>query len=179
MVGGSDEPVIDNPESEEYNVPHIVDRFVHEATNYARGYLKTNSIMLVFGGDFNYMGAHTTFKNMDKLIKVVNQANRGLNLFYSTPSCYVKAVHDAKVNFTGKSDDYFPYASDPHAYWTGYFTSRPALKRFERIGNNWLQVCKQVDVFARNGGQFDANITRLREWMGVMQHHDAVSGGCG
>jgi len=27
-------------------------------------------------------------------------------------------------NIDLRSDDFFPYASDPHAYWTGYFTSR-------------------------------------------------------
>lgn len=66
------------------------------------------------------------------------------NLIYSTPSCYVKAVHDEAekkgLKWKTKSDDYFPYASDPHSYWTGYFTSRPTIKRFERIGNNFLQV---------------------------------------
>jgi hypothetical protein len=28
------------------------------------------------------------------------------------------------VTLPTKDDDFFPYASDPHAYWTGYFTSR-------------------------------------------------------
>lgn len=66
------------------------------------------------------------------------------NLIYSTPSCYLKAVHDEgvkrNVKWSVKTDDFFPYASDPNAYWTGYFTSRPTLKRFERLGNNFLQV---------------------------------------
>lgn len=65
------------------------------------------------------------------------------NLLYSTPSCYVKAIHDetnGKMSWPVKSDDFFPYASDPHAFWTGYFTSRPTIKRFERVGNNFLQV---------------------------------------
>lgn len=63
-----------------------------------------------------------------------------INLFYSTPSCYLKALHDANTTWPTKSDDFFPYASDPHAFWTGYFSSRPTLKRFERVGNHFLQV---------------------------------------
>lgn len=39
-----------------------------------------------------------------------------------------------------KTDDFFPYADDAHDYWTGYFTSRPALKRYERVSNSNLQV---------------------------------------
>lgn len=39
-----------------------------------------------------------------------------------------------------KTDDFFPYADGPHQFWTGYFTSRPALKRYERLSSNFLQV---------------------------------------
>lgn len=70
----------------------------------------------------------------------MNQAEHKINLLYSTPSCYVKAVNDAKVSLTTKQDDFFPYSSDPHAFWTGYYTSRPTQKYFERMGNNFLQV---------------------------------------
>lgn len=64
------------------------------------------------------------------------------HLIYSTPSCYVKAIHDEAGGhrWPVKNDDFFPYSSDPHAFWTGYFTSRPAVKRYERLGNNFLQV---------------------------------------
>lgn len=39
-----------------------------------------------------------------------------------------------------KRDDFFPYADNAHDFWTGYFSSRPALKRYERISNSNLQV---------------------------------------
>src|SRR5699024_3286281 len=97
----------------------------------------------------------------------------------STPSCYTKALHESGHTFTGKTDDYFPYASDSKSYWTGYFVSRPALKRYERVGNNVLQACKQLDVLAGNAGVYEKEVTELREIMGVMQHHDAVAGKCG
>ena len=42
--------------------------------------------------------------------------------------------------FSLQSDDFFPYASWPHAVWSGYFTSRPALKGFVRYSSNFLQV---------------------------------------
>jgi lysosomal alpha-mannosidase len=44
------------------------------------------------------------------------------------------------MTWTTKQDDFFPYPSDENSYWTGYFTSRPTLKFFERQGNNFLQV---------------------------------------
>lgn len=100
-----------------------------------------------------------------------------VNLFYSTPSCYLKSLYDANTTWPTKSDDFFPYASDPHAYWTGYFSSRPTIKRFERIGNHFLQVCKQLSATAKvQEAHFEPHLNMLRRAMGVMQHHDAVTG---
>lgn len=100
-----------------------------------------------------------------------------MNLFYSTPSCYLKSLYDANITWPTKKDDFFPYASDPHAYWTGYFTSRPTIKRFERTGNHFLQVCKQLSATAKvPEAHFEPHLSMLRRAMGVMQHHDAVTG---
>lgn len=63
-----------------------------------------------------------------------------VNVLYSTPSCYLSALHDANLTWPTKSDDFFPYASGNHSYWTGYFTSRPTLKGFVRQSNGILQV---------------------------------------
>lgn len=71
----------------------------------------------------------------------IQQANgSNVNVFYSTPSCYLKALNEADVTWTVKTDDFFPYGSDNHAYWTGYFTSRPSLKGYIKMTNNILQV---------------------------------------
>lgn len=51
------------------------------------------------------------------------------------------------------------------------------MKRFERVGNHFLQVCKQLSASAKvQETHFDAHLTMLRKAMGVMQHHDAVTG---
>ena len=71
-----------------------------------------------------------------------------MTAFYSTPSCYLYALNQANRTWTSKTDDFFPYANHPHGYWTGYFTSRPALKRYERYSNNILQVTRQLNAFA-------------------------------
>lgn len=64
-----------------------------------------------------------------------------INVMYSTPSCYVDALHSENLTWPTNLYDFFPYAGSPHAYFTGYFTSRPTLKGFERQANNVLQVC--------------------------------------
>lgn len=65
---------------------------------------------------------------VDKLIHYVNLDGR-VNIFYSTPSIFAQALYATNYTWPVKTDDFFPYASNDHAYWTGYFTSRPALKR--------------------------------------------------
>lgn len=55
-------------------------------------------------------------------------------------------MNKADRAWTSKTDDFFPYGSHPHGFWTGYFTSRAALKRYERHSNNILQVTRQLNA---------------------------------
>ena len=122
-----DEPIMDDPKLQDYNKDQKVLDFIKAAENWGQHYA-TNHILMPMGEDFNYNNAKVWFKNLDKLIKYVNamQISNGsrINAFYSTPSCYLKALNNVGRKWPSKNDDFFPYASDPHAYWTGYFTSR-------------------------------------------------------
>ncbi|KAJ8946015.1 hypothetical protein NQ318_023261 [Aromia moschata] len=137
----SSDAINDDPESFEYNLDHKVEEFSEYIANYSK-YYKTNNILFAMGGDFQYQAAERNYINIDRLIKGF-QDHPDYNVFYSTPSCYYKAVSENKPNLTTFSDDFFPYAENNHAYWSGYYTSRPTIKRFERSGNNILQASQQ------------------------------------
>uniref|UniRef100_A0A3P9MSJ1 Alpha-mannosidase n=2 Tax=Poecilia reticulata TaxID=8081 RepID=A0A3P9MSJ1_POERE len=178
----TDSPIRDDPDLEDYNVDDVVQRFLHAAKTQALVY-KTNHIIMTMGSDFQYENANLWYKNLDKLIRYVNdQQGNGsnVNVLYSTPSCYLQELHKTNLTWPLKTDDFFPYADSAHSFWTGYFTSRPALKRYERICNSNLQSCNQLEVLggpvSRKGlfGQGDSET--LRKAMAVAQHHDAVSG---
>lgn len=172
-----DEPIMDNPKLHGYNVDQRVNDFIDASKRWAEPY-QTNHILMTMGTDFLYQGAQHWYTNLDKLIKYVNQrqAEGGdVNVIYSTPSCYLAAVNEAlTTNLTVKEDDFFPYASDPNAYWTGYFTSRAALKLYTYRANNFLQVCKQIRTTL--GSDLAEEEFTLKQAMGILQHHDAVSG---
>jgi lysosomal alpha-mannosidase len=103
-------------------------------------------------------------------------------------------LNKADRAWTSKTDDFFPYASHIHGFWTGYFTSRPTLKHYERHTNNILQVTRQLAAFANLQAQnaifylsqnplfLDGHIKKLffllipGEAMAVIQHHDAITG---
>ncbi|XP_044309624.1 lysosomal alpha-mannosidase isoform X2 [Varanus komodoensis] len=177
----SDNPIVDD-DSDENNVKELVAYFQGVATVQAK-YYRTNHIVMTMGSDFQYENAHLWYTNMDKLIKHVNAqqlSGSRINVLYSTPSCYLWELNKANMSWSVKYDDFFPYADGGHQFWTGYFTSRPALKGYERLSNNFLQVCNQLEVLAgkqANVGPYgSANSSVLRQAMGVAQHHDAVSG---
>ncbi|NXE85545.1 MA2B1 mannosidase, partial [Cochlearius cochlearius] len=177
----SDPPVVDE-DSEENNVDSIVSTFLQIAASQAELY-RTNHIIMTMGSDFHYENANLWFKNMDKLIAHVNarQANGSrVHVLYSTPSCYLWELHRANLSWSVKTDDFFPYADGPHQFWTGYFTSRPAFKRYERLSSNFLQICSQLEALAglaaREGPYGPGNSSVLREAVAVAQHHDAVTG---
>ncbi|CAF5038386.1 unnamed protein product, partial [Rotaria sp. Silwood1] len=103
------------------------------------------------------------------------QANGSdVNVFYSTPSCYLYALNKVNRTWSSKIDDFFPYSIAPHVVRTGFYTSRPALKRYERYSNNILQVARQLNAFSNLNMR--NSIFPLSEAIGLVQHHDAVSG---
>lgn len=178
----SDEPIKDDKDLDEYNVDNVVSYFLQTARDQAKHY-KTNHIIMTMGSDFQYQDANMWYKNLDKLIKYVNAAQTfgsDVNVFYSTPSCYLYELNKANLTWSVKTDDFFPYADGPYQFWTGFYTSRPALKRYERMSNNFLQVCNQLEVLAsapaRYGPYGEGNSAVLKRAMAVAQHHDAVSG---
>lgn len=177
-----DAPIRDDPDLEDYNVEDVVQRFLSIAHTQAEVY-KTNHIIMTMGSDFQYENANLWYKNLDKLISYVNaQQTNGskVNVLYSTPSCYLQELHRANQTWALKTDDFFPYADDAHDFWTGYFTSRPALKRYERISNSLLQTCNQLEVLggpaSRNGPFGKGDSLTMMKSLAVAQHHDAVSG---
>jgi hypothetical protein len=128
-----------------------------------------------------------------------------INVFYSTPEYYtkmkyqetVKAKQQAKqqaktktqttgletpVQWSVKQDDFFPYSDCAHCFWTGYFTSRTAFKRLERVASSFLLAARQIESMPTctavlNGkGSEEQPLYELDDALGVVQHHDAVSG---
>lgn len=177
----SDPPVVDE-DSDENNVEAVVNSFLKIAVEQA-GRFRTNHTVMTMGSDFHYENAELWFSNMDRLIRHVNarQSNGSrVHVLYSTPSCYLWELHRANRSWAVKTDDFFPYADGPHQFWTGFFSSRPALKRYERLSSNFLQICSQLEAVvgsaARSGPYGSGSSAVLRAAVAVMQHHDAVSG---
>jgi len=146
--------------------------------------LLIHTVML--GQDWGLWNLTEIFEGLD---------TRRVNIFYSTPDYYtLRKYHQTKQAalqkdkspssssslWTTKTDDFFPYSDRPHGFWSGYFTSRTAFKRFERVSSGFLQAARQLDLlFDNSQTAYTAEthpLYELEDALGVVQHHDAVSG---
>ncbi|XP_018499032.2 probable alpha-mannosidase At5g13980 isoform X5 [Pyrus x bretschneideri] len=167
-------PIVqDDTDLSDYNVLERVNDFVSAAISQAN-ITRTNHIMWTMGSDFKYQYAHSWFLQMDKFIHYVNQDGR-VNALYSTPSIYTDAKHATNEPWPIKTGDFFPYAEKENIYWTGYFTSRPALKGYVRMMSGYYLAARQLEFFkgmSKSGSKTDS----LADALAIAQHHDAVSG---
>jgi hypothetical protein len=132
------------------------------------------------GDDFQYGAAQMNFGSLDKLIHYVNlnTSQHGLNLFYSTQADYAAARLGMEAPLSLKTCDAFPYASDPHQVWSGYFTSRPALKGYVRDSSALFAGARLLQAWAAPPADTGPSnpLWLLEQGLAVAQHHDAVAG---
>ena len=180
----SNDPVMDDPTLENYNAPLIAQGFAAWVQEMALSY-RTEHLFVCMGDDFTYQNAAMVYKNMDKLIGLINgNSTYDMTLLYSTPEEYLEAVHSLNTTWPLKTDDFFPYADWPYAYWTGYFTSRPTLKGMIRTFGSRLRATLDLlsmaylhNVYpAARFQAFRDPITAFQAPQSVAQHHDAVTG---
>lgn len=166
-------PIQDDMSLFDYNVQERVDDFVAAALAQAN-VTRTDHLMWTMGTDFRYQYANTWFRQMDKLIHYVNKDGR-VNALYSTPSIYTDAKFAVNESWPVKTDDFFPYADKPNAYWTGYFTSRPGFKGYVRMMSGYYLAARQLEFF-KGKSNLGPNTDTLADALAIVQHHDAVTG---
>jgi hypothetical protein len=135
---------INNPDSSDFNAVPEAQKLMADLDERASHYL-TDDILVLMGEDFNYMNAEENYINIDNMITYMNANFADKYTFkYSTPSNYVDAVKAHNVTWPTKYDDMFPYSDGPDAYWTGYYTSRPNLKRHVREASRNYHASTQL-----------------------------------
>lgn len=166
-------------------------RFLTSARERSLHY-RHNHILIPFGCDFAHQNAYQSMIQMDKLMSFVNN-NSSFNtkIIYSTLADYTLAVNQLNLTWKLEQPEFFTYIEEPHAWWSGYFTSRSDLKLFVRSRQVLLRMAEQSFLFAKNLNYFSTdsrkksslnsvdamrNITFLRSAIDVTQHHDAITG---
>ena len=128
-----DPDIIDDGSPDDNHIDRVQE-YINAVLDQAEHY-QTNNVLTLMGQDFTFKTGSTWFQNMDKLIKYANELDDRVNIFYSTPSIYTRAVNSASndvptaakpppaqiVDWSKslKVDDFFPYGTGPHSYWVG------------------------------------------------------------
>eukprot|EP01116_Phalansterium_solitarium_P011850 TRINITY_DN2767_c0_g1_i1.p1 TRINITY_DN2767_c0_g1~~TRINITY_DN2767_c0_g1_i1.p1 ORF type:complete len:839 (+),score=278.83 TRINITY_DN2767_c0_g1_i1:553-3069(+) len=179
-VGKADKPL--TPENIEARSLEVATQIKERAKLYT-----TNHVLIPFGGDFFFHNASAEFDNMDLMIEYINSKPWGMKLHYATLSEYFEALHAANKTYSVFKQDYLPYVwPAPDCVWTGFYTSRPALKGFTRrteelirsadtLYVNALARSWSADLLPMFAEAYD-NIVTGRKAVAIMQHHDAVTG---
>ena len=78
--------------------------------------------------------------------------------------------------------DFFPYTDKGQLTWTGYFSTRPNLKRMVREISSQYYAFSELATLEniREGSLLSPEITQihneLRDILAIMSHHDAITG---
>lgn len=156
---------------------HMADEILKLVFRQSAAYA-TNNILIFIGGDMEFQNAPNWFNQIDASIKAINALARKkshrVRALYSTPLCYLAALHASNRSWPVFRGDLMPYSDVPGRIWVGFYSSRPNLKEHARYANSFLQACKQLVVL---GGLKDASRTqKLKEAVAILQHHDAITG---
>ncbi|KAL7675293.1 hypothetical protein ACOME3_001556 [Neoechinorhynchus agilis] len=174
----NEDPVIDDKSSFS-NIDDKLDSLTVEAMSISEE-TSSRHVMIPMGSDFHYQNAWHSFKSLDKLIKAFNnkQVNSSIKAFYSTPACFMESVYrslkDLNISVVRRWNDFVPHSHSQGLYWTGYYTSRPGLKKLIRTAYDYLRAYKMIKSRFTLNDNKDWDYFSLEESHAVVQHHDAI-----
>ena len=148
-----------------------------------------NNVLIPLGDDFKYKDIHSTRKMMENYERIFEYVNKNPDRFkirirFATLSDYFARVKQSKERKTlPKYDqDFFTYCDEGTDYWSGYFTTRPYLKKLIRVTNSNLRAANILYSISYPNFQSDDKVRiendliEAQETLGLLQHHDAVTG---
>lgn len=150
-------------------------------------------VPIFLGEDFSYVSEKDydlIYQSYTKLFNYMNQKKEWkTNIKFGTLNEYFTDMKryyadDADKVFPTLAGDFFPYSDYQNDYWTGYYTTRPYLKRLSRILQRKL---KATDVFHSYAmatvtspntklRQISKKLQSARRELGMYLHHDGITG---
>lgn len=162
---------------------------------------KYNTILVPIGDDFRFnyeLEWEQQYGNFTKLMRYMNERKDWkVKVRFGTLKDYFKLTQQEELErkYSGKdadfpvlSGDFFPYSDRNHEYWTGYYTTRPFDKRFQREVQSHIQAADIATTltfaFYKRWGldtqekffHYSSIMQSAHRAQGQFLHHDAITG---
>ncbi|NXQ30709.1 MA2B2 mannosidase, partial [Alaudala cheleensis] len=150
-------------------------------------WFQTGEVLWPWGCDKQFFNASVQYSNMDLLVDYINKhsAEFGVTVQYATVSDYFQAVYSRNLTWKIRdSQDFLPYSTEPFQAWTGFYTSRSALKGIARRASSLLYAGESFFtqyVWKHPEGSICKckalkQLQSLRWAVSEVQHHDGITG---
>jgi alpha-mannosidase II len=164
----------------------LLDQYKKKAQLY-----RTNVLLVPLGDDFrydNWKEVESQYSNYQQLIDYMNSHSElNVKAQIGTLSDYFDALRrspeasDNLGDFPVLTGDFYTYSDRDEHYWSGYYTSRPFYKRFDRILETNLRAADILFSFGLSRGlAFSSTLYQklvdARRSLGLFQHHDGITG---
>ena len=128
---------------------------------------------MMYGDDLFFQDINAARGQMS-LLESIARITPGINITYSTLSDYFQAVMSQKKTYSVYEGDFYPYISHTNEYkrtWTGFYSSRPALKK-KIYETHSLVRAAEISAALVNKTDFQGKEAN------TALHHDAITGTC-
>ena len=161
----------------------ILDAYVRAAV--ARGPPSPRNVLVMLGDDVPLQDPwENLYGPLDKVLASLNTRSHlsGFTYKYSTPSAWVAALAAESPTFPSRPDwDMMPLVGNEFPYWVGYYTSRPEFKQIYHDGSAFFRGSSMAHALASDDRTWMGGVRQLLTlWraLGLVQHHDIITGDC-
>jgi len=153
---------------------------------------KTNAVLIPLGDDFRFEKLkewELQYDNYQKLFDFMNSTpDLNIEAKFGTLSDYFDYIREEQEMNTGASlpsltGDFFTYSDRDDQYWSGYYTSRPFYKKFDRLLDSLLRSTDILFSIAfieklpiSSVPDTRQKLEYIRQSLSLFQHHDAITG---
>eukprot|EP00054_Salpingoeca_dolichothecata_P027401 m.200955 g.200955 ORF g.200955 m.200955 type:complete len:155 (+) comp25953_c0_seq1:796-1260(+) len=115
-----------------------------------------------------------------KVMRYIHSRGEEFNftLMYSTPHTYITTINNLNLSWPVYEHDFYPCIFNEHYVRTGFYTSRPTEKGYDRYAQSLFRAATQLLTRAVSSGsptsQNFAQVQSLSTAMSIHQHHDAM-----